>query len=56
MYRLDVLESDIQAALDPTNPVAANVALAQLIWERQRQRVLSKRAHPVQDMGEEWQW
>jgi hypothetical protein len=56
MYRLDVLEVDIQAALDPTNPVAANVALAHLIWERQRQRVLSKRTHPVPDIDPEWQW
>jgi hypothetical protein len=56
MYRLDVLEVDIQAALDPTNPVAANVALAYLIWERQRQRVLSKRIHPVPDIDPEWQW
>jgi hypothetical protein len=56
MYRLDVLEVDIQAALDPTNPVAANVALAHLIWERQRQRVLSKRTHQVPDIDPEWQW
>ena len=56
MYRLDVLEPDIQAALDPTNPVAANVALAHLIWNRQQQRVLSKRTHPVQNIGDEWQW
>ena len=56
MYRLDVLEPDIQAALDPSNPVAANIALSHLIWARQRQRVLSKRTYPVQDIGDEWQW
>ncbi len=56
MYRLDVLEIDIQAALDPKNPVAANIALAHLIWERQRQRVLSKRSHSVPDIDAEWQW
>jgi hypothetical protein len=43
MYRLDVEESKITAALVPHNPVPANIALAQLIFDRQKQRLHTKR-------------
>ncbi len=55
MYRLDVLEVDINAALNPANPVAANVALATLIMERQRQRVLTKRTYKTKPI-EGWEF
>lgn len=42
LYRLDVLEHKIKGALrHPTLP--ADEALAQLIWERQKQRLQTKK-------------
>ncbi len=42
LYRLDVLEHKIKAALSPLSTLAPNIALAQLIMERQKQRIITK--------------
>jgi hypothetical protein len=42
LYRLDVREKDIQKALLPGNPLPANIALADLVWERQKERLRTK--------------
>ncbi|MDH3649607.1 MAG: hypothetical protein OEQ53_07980 [Saprospiraceae bacterium] len=51
LYRLDVAETKIKKALAPDNQVAPNVALANLIIERQQERMLTKakyRSQPIQ--------
>ncbi|MEM9819790.1 MAG: hypothetical protein AAF985_01905 [Bacteroidota bacterium] len=45
LYRLDVLEHKIDFALSPYSIEPANIALAQLIIERQQQRILTKRQY-----------
>ncbi len=42
MYRLDVKESLIRAALAPDAPDLANVGLAKLILQRQKDRIFTK--------------
>ncbi len=49
LYRNDVLERKIQDALLPGNPDPANVALAKLVMERQRQRLATKKQFGKQD-------
>lgn len=43
LYRLDVLEHKIQYALNQQTIVPPHQALAQLILERQKQRIMTKR-------------
>jgi len=43
MYRLDVNEQKVDAALSPSSPEPANAALARLVLERQKQRIFTKR-------------
>jgi len=45
LYRNDVLEHKIYDALAPQNPEAANIALAKLVMERQRQRLATKKQY-----------
>ena len=45
MYRLDVLEHKINAALHPSAPKPANIGLAKLVWERQKQRMETKQQY-----------
>ncbi len=42
MYRLDVLEYKIKAALDQKSELSVSERLARLIWERQKQRIKTK--------------
>ncbi len=42
MYRLDISEAAVGKAISPINPEPANIALAQLILERQRERLFTK--------------
>ena len=50
MYRLDVYESKINAALHPSAPEPANIGLARLVLERQKQRIKTKNEYrPSQD-------
>jgi len=47
LYRLDIEESKIDQALMPFGDDPANVALAKLILERQKQRITSKQKYKV---------
>jgi hypothetical protein len=55
LYRLDVAEEKINAALSLYCPDPANVALAKLVWERQKQRIATKRAFRTQNPTN-WDW
>lgn len=55
MYRLDILEHKINAALSPASPLPANLALAHLIIDRQKERIETKKTYkpdPNEDMGD----
>ena len=56
MYRMDIDEAKVQAALLPTTTEPANIGLARLILERQKQRVYTKHHYRPEDLGEEWEW
>ena len=55
LYRLDVEEHKINIALAPTAIESANVALARLVLERQKERVFTKRFYQQktdEDLGD----
>jgi len=54
MYRLDVEENVINAALQKGNLLSPDVALAQLIWERQKKRLEFKKNFKVKPI-EGWE-
>ena len=56
MYRMDIDEAKVQAALLPTATEPANIGLARLILERQKRRVFTKQHYRPEDLGEEWEW
>jgi hypothetical protein len=59
LYRNDVPESKIYKALLPDNPDPANIALAKLVIERQKQRLETKKEFGKQDASdveEELRW
>ena len=52
LYRLDVLEKKILPVMHPLAPEPANVGLARLVLERQKQRMATKRdikTEPLED-------
>ena len=58
LYRLDVLENKIVPVMRPDAPEPANVGLARLVIERQKQRVETKkntRIDPLEGM-DDWKW
>ena len=55
MYRLDIDESKVNRALSPLSEVPANIELARLVLERQKQRVFTKQ-HYKQDNLDGWEW
>ncbi|MEM9917390.1 MAG: hypothetical protein AAF990_04805 [Bacteroidota bacterium] len=48
MYRLDVKERCIQEALSPGAKLPANIGLAKLVLERQKQRIFTKQFYKQQ--------
>jgi hypothetical protein len=56
MYRMDIDERKVHAALLPNAPEPANIGLAKLVLERQKQRVQTKQAYRPDDLGAEWDW
>lgn len=56
MYRMDIDERQVEAALLPTAPEPANLALAKLILARQQQRAHTKKTYQPKDLGKEWEW
>lgn len=55
LYRLDIAEDKIANAILPGNTEAANMALAKIVWERQKQRVATKQAFREQNPSQ-WNW
>ncbi len=55
MYRLDVDERKVNAALSPAAPEPANIGLARLVLERQKQRAFTKQYYK-QDKLEDMDW
>lgn len=45
MYRFDVLEHKIRDAISPTNEDPANVALAKLVIDRQKERIILRQKY-----------
>ncbi len=58
MYRLDVLEKDINKGLSPGNPDPANMALAKLVLERQKLRIKTREMYRSKDFEgmEDWDY
>lgn len=59
LYRNDVAESKIHFALSPLDPDPANIALAKLVMERQKQRMETKKKYGSQqsdEVEEELKW
>ena len=52
MYRLDVDEKKVHFALSPLSEEPANIALAKLILERQKQRAFTKQYYKQEDLGD----
>lgn len=50
MYRMDIDESKVSAALAPQAPEPANIGLARLVLDRQKQRVFTKRHYRQPDL------
>lgn len=55
LYRLDIAEDKIANALLPGNEDPANVALAKIVWERQKLRAATKQAFREQNPTQ-WNW
>ena len=59
MYRLDIDERKINLALSPQrgdiNPEPANIALAHLVMERQKERIATKKQYKQQNT-DNWLW
>ena len=57
MYRMDVAETDVNAALHPLSPIPPNLALAKLIYARQSRRAYTKatfKPKPLEDEDLAW--
>lgn len=58
LYRLDVLEEKIHPVMRPNAPEPANIGLARLVVERQRQRIATKlsiKPKPLEGL-DGWEW
>ncbi len=58
LYRLDVLEEKIRPVMRPDAPEPANIGLARLVIERQKQRIATKmsvKSAPLTGL-EGWEW
>ncbi|NRA50473.1 MAG: hypothetical protein HRU12_15175 [Phaeodactylibacter sp.] len=52
LYRLDVQEAKVNFALSPQCPEPANIALARLVLDRQKQRAYTKKHYQQPDLGD----
>lgn len=52
MYRLDIDETKVNLALSPGNPEPANVSLARIVLERQKQRIFTKRFYKQEKLDD----
>lgn len=56
LYRMDVKEELVRAALAPDAPLPANIAIARIVLDRQKQRNLTKATIKTEDLEEDWTW
>lgn len=56
MYRMDIDEAKVHAALLPTAEEPANIGVAKLVLDRQKRRVQTKQAYQPENLGAEWDW
>lgn len=57
MYRLDIDERKVNLALSPLSEEPANIGLARLVIERQKQRAFTKRHYrPGKITDEDWEF
>ncbi len=55
MYRLDIDERKVNAALSPYAEEPANLSIARLVLERQKQRIFTKKYYKQQN-SDNWNW
>lgn len=53
MYRLDIDEKRVSDALSPLAPEPANIGIARLVLERQKQRAFTKQYYK---QSSDWDW
>lgn len=56
LYRMDVKEELVRKALAPDAPDPANISIARLVLDRQKQRNFTKATIKPEDLGEDWEW
>lgn len=56
LYRLDVKEAKVDYILNKQVVIPAHMGIAQLILDRQKQRVLTKKTYDQGDMIEGWEF
>jgi hypothetical protein len=56
MYRLDIDEHKIQTIFAPFHAESPNVGLARLVWERQLERVQTRKTYTSPPVEKEWQF
>lgn len=56
LYRMDVKEELVRKALAPDAPDPANIGIAKLVLERQKQRNFTKATIKPEELGEDWSW
>lgn len=56
LYRMDVKEDLVRAALSPNAPDPANIGIARLVLDRQKQRIYTKATIKTQELEEDWDW
>ena len=56
MYRLDIDEDKVHFALSPIAPEAANIGLAKLILDRQKQRAYTKMHYKQEKIDDDLAW
>ncbi len=56
MYRLDIDEQKVHLALSPLAPEPANLGLARLIFERQKQRAYTKMHYKPEKIDDDLAW
>lgn len=55
MYRLDIDERKVEAALSPASPTPPHLAIASLVLERQKQRAFTKLNYRQPVLEEGWE-
>jgi len=56
LYRLDVEETKIDFILNQQTTIPAHIGLASLIWERQKERLATKKKYGDSGMIEGWEF